>query len=106
MTYRTDVFLNPDESLTKPLLRIDGRPQILARDEHGEVAAVIAINYAKRQIEFRIGKDKAAPVGFAAVDAGGAWLKGAEVPLSKLMHIPPKELITRIYHAVQLHQPK
>lgn len=106
MTYRTDVFLNPDESLTKPLLRIDGRPQILARDENGEVAAVIAINYAKRQIEFRIGKAKADPVKFEAVDADGAWLKGAEVPLSKLMHIPPKELIGRIYDAVNKHAPK
>lgn len=106
MTYRTDVYLNPDESLTKPLLRIDGRPQILARDENGEVAAVIAINYAKRQIEFRIGKAKADPVKFEAVDAEGAWLKGAEVALSKLMHIPPKELIGRIYDAVNKHAPK
>ena len=106
MTYRTDVFLNPDESLTVPLLRVDGRPVILARDETGAVVANIVVNYVKGTIELRIGSTKFEPTPFDQVDRKGAWLKGAETQLAKLVHLTPEELIGRLYDAAHQHKPK
>ncbi len=100
MIYRTDRFLNPDLSLTVPLLRVDQRPQILARDEKGNVVAVIAVNYKKGVVEFRIGKQRFDPVDFADVDREGVWLGGAAEALAQLFHMSKAELIARIYQAV------
>ncbi|HET7863909.1 MAG TPA: hypothetical protein VFL86_05820, partial [Burkholderiaceae bacterium] len=100
MTYRTDRFLNPDLSLTVPFLHVDNRPQVLARDENGDVVAVIAINYGKRRVEFRIGKDRFEPVPFEKVTEDGTWLGQAAKPLANLLKMTESTLIKRIFDAV------
>jgi hypothetical protein len=107
MIYRTDVFLNPDMSLTAPLLWMDGRPPILGRDEKGEVVAQIVINYAKSQLEFRIGKTRAEPISFEMIKAskGKNFLGDAAEPLAKLLHMSPGNLLGRIYESVAEWRP-
>jgi hypothetical protein len=74
--FQREQFVNPDNAVTLPLLCVDRRPSILARDETGEVFAVLAINMQpkKDQVEIRIGELRQKPVPFQTAVTTDDWL--------------------------------
>lgn len=97
MTYRVDELLNPDSSITVPLLAVDARPCILSRDERGQLSAKLIVNFAKSQIEISAGSVRSA-VKFEDVNKNDDWISPE---LALLFHTDKPALLARIRQLVK-----
>lgn len=100
MTFRTDRFLNFDNSVTMAMVAVHQSPRIIGRDADGKFTAFLIVNLAKGRVEITVDGARTAPILFKDVDAEGACFAGvpggAEALAAKLHVASPARLAERI----------